>query len=69
MSENKINVDSELSLTSENPVQNKLITSALDEKADKNHDHVNSDITDLDDAMDNDMNKLLQLLAEQIAKE
>lgn len=62
-------VDSELSTTSENPVQNKVITSALDGKAERIHNHVNADITDLGDAMDNDMNKFLQLLAEEIAKE
>ena len=36
---NKTIVDTELSLTSENPVQNKIINSALNEKADKNHTH------------------------------
>ena len=33
------NVDSELSETSENPVQNKIITSALNNKAESNHVH------------------------------
>lgn len=32
-------LDTELSSTSENPVQNKIINSALNEKADKNHTH------------------------------
>lgn len=35
----KITVDSALSSTSTNPVQNKVIKSALDGKADKNHNH------------------------------
>lgn len=38
---NKIIVDSDLSSTSVNPVQNKIINSALDEKANTNHNHDN----------------------------
>lgn len=38
----KITVDSELSSTSENPVQNKAVKAALDGKADSNHAHSNA---------------------------
>ena len=39
-------IDSELSDTSENPVENKVIKKALDDKAENNHNHTKSDITD-----------------------
>ena len=41
-----VEVDAELSTTSENPVQNKVITTALNDKAILNHKHVKADITD-----------------------
>ena len=42
-----IDVDNELSSTSENPVQNKIITSALNGKAGFNHTHLSEQILDL----------------------
>lgn len=39
-------IDSELSETSENPVQNKVILAALNEKASSSHSHSVADITD-----------------------
>ena len=46
-----IDVDSELSSTSENPVQNKTITSALNDKAGLNHTHLSEQILDLIDVI------------------
>lgn len=43
---NKTVVDDSLSASSENPVQNKVINTALSGKADSSHDHTVSDITD-----------------------
>ena len=43
---NRTAVDSELSDTSENPVQNKAIFSALSEKASSSHSHSVADISD-----------------------
>lgn len=43
---NKTVVDDSLSSSSENPVQNKVINTALSGKADSSHDHTVSDITD-----------------------
>ena len=40
-----VTVDTALSSTSENPVQNKVIKTALDGKADSSHDHAAGDIT------------------------
>ena len=45
-----ITVDSALSSTSENPVQNKVINSALSGKANSSHTHVVANITDLTEA-------------------
>lgn len=42
-----ITVDDTLSSTSTNPVQNKVIASALDDKSDNGHTHSISDVTDL----------------------
>lgn len=42
---NKTTVDSELSSTSTNPVQNKAVKGALDDKANSEHSHSASDIT------------------------
>jgi len=42
---NKTVVDSSLSTTSTNPVQNKVVKSALDGKADSSHTHAASDVT------------------------
>ena len=44
-------VDEELSITSENPVQNKTITSALNDKAGLNHTHLSEQILDLIDVI------------------
>lgn len=46
-----IDVDNELSSTSENPVQNKTITSALNGKAGLNHTHLSEQILDLIDVI------------------
>lgn len=46
-----IDVDNELSSTSENPVQNKIITSALNGKAGFNHTHLSEQILDLIDVI------------------
>lgn len=46
-----IDVDNELSSTSENPVQNKIITSALNGKAGLNHTHLSEQILDLIDVI------------------
>ena len=45
---NKITVDSSLSSTSTNPVQNKVVNTALADKANSSHKHGNSDITAID---------------------
>ena len=42
----KVTVDSAMSDTSTNPVQNKVIKQAIDNKADSSHIHVKADITD-----------------------
>lgn len=42
-----VTVDDSLSTTSTNPVQNKVITSALNNKSDTGHTHNISDVTDL----------------------
>ena len=46
-----ITVDDVLSLTSTNPVQNKVITGALNGKANSSHTHLSSDVTDLIDVI------------------
>lgn len=43
-----VNIDSNLSETSTNPVQNKVIATALNGKANNIHQHGNNDITDID---------------------
>lgn len=43
-----ITVDSALSTTSSNPVQNRIVTNAINNKANLSHTHTVSDITDLD---------------------
>lgn len=45
-------IDSSLSNTSENPVQNKAVKSALDNKANSSHTHTISNVTDLQSALD-----------------
>ena len=47
-----ITIDSVLSSTSENPVQNKVIANALTNKADASHIHTIANITDLQTALD-----------------
>ena len=49
---NKTVVDSNLSSTSTNPVQNKVINSALNGKANSSHNHSISNITNLQSALD-----------------
>lgn len=44
-----VTIDSALSSSSTNPVQNKVIKSALDNKASSSHTHTESQITDLGD--------------------
>lgn len=48
---NNISVDSALSSTSTNPVQNKVINSALSGKSNTDHKHVKADITDFPTSM------------------
>lgn len=48
---NHITVDSTLSANSTNPVQNKVIKSALDGKSNTGHTHVKADITDFPTSM------------------
>lgn len=48
---NHVAVDAELSTTSTNPVQNKVIKSALDGKSNTGHKHVKADITDFPTSM------------------
>ena len=50
-SSNHVTVDAELSTTSTNPVQNKVIKSALDGKSNTGHKHVKADITDFPTSM------------------
>lgn len=51
--DSKIIVDSTLSSTSTNPVQNKVINTALANKANSSHTHTISDITDLSEQISN----------------
>lgn len=48
---NRVTIDAELSTTSTNPVQNKVIKSALDGKSNTGHKHVKADITDFPTSM------------------
>lgn len=48
---NHVDVDAELSTTSTNPVQNKVIKSALDGKSNTDHQHVKAQITDFPTSM------------------
>ena len=54
---NKITVDSALSSTSTNPVQNKVIKNALDGKAGSTHEHSISNITGLQSALNGKQEK------------
>lgn len=49
----KVTVDSTLSSTSINPVQNKIINSALEGKSNTNHTHTKSQITDFPSSLKN----------------
>ena len=49
----KVTVDSSLSSSSTNPVQNKVVNSALNGKANSSHNHSISNITNLQSALDN----------------
>ena len=53
---NKTVVDSSLSGSSTNPVQNKIVTNALNGKASSSHSHSISNITDLQSALDGKTN-------------
>lgn len=53
---NKTVVDSSLSSSSINPVQNKIVTNALNGKANSSHSHSISNITDLQSALDGKTN-------------
>lgn len=53
---NKTVVDSALSSTSTNPVQNKVINNALYGKANSSHTHAQSDVTGLEGALNNKAN-------------
>ena len=59
-------VDDALSDMSLNPVQNKVINTALGGKADTVHTHVSLDVTDLEDSVDLDLDRLLINLTENI---
>ena len=52
----KITVDDDLSQTSENPVQNKVVTAALGTKANESHGHSISDITNLQNSLNGKAN-------------
>lgn len=49
----KVTVDTSLSSSSTNPVQNKVVNSALNGKANSSHNHSISNITNLQSALDN----------------
>ena len=53
---NKTVVDSSLSSSSTNPVQNKIVTNALNGKANSSHSHSISNITDLQSSLDGKTN-------------
>lgn len=52
-----ITIDTSLSTTSTNAVQNKAIATAVNGKADTNHTHSISDVTNLQSTLDSKMNK------------
>lgn len=54
----QVTVDSTISATSTNPVQNKVINTALTEKANSNHTHNITNITNLQSAMDEKANSV-----------
>ena len=51
-----VEVDSELSVTSINPVQNKVISAALNDKANSSHTHTIANVTNLQTSLDNKAN-------------
>ena len=59
-------VDDELSTTSINPVQNKVITTNLQTKAEIVHEHVTADVIDFESSVDVDLDKLLSDLTEKV---
>lgn len=59
-------VDNELSCYSEHAVSNSVITSALGSKADTVHSHTSSDVTDLSNAVDSDLDRLFEVLNEKV---
>ena len=61
-----LDVDAELSSTSINPVQNRIITNALNNKANTIHEHITADITNFEDSVDMDLDNLLSSLTEKI---
>lgn len=64
---NKTTVDSALSSTSTNPVQNKVVQTALNGKAASSHTHVQSNITGLVDALEGKADKKKPLLENSVA--
>lgn len=54
----QVTVDSTISATSTNPVQNKVINTALTEKANSNHTHNITNITNLQSALDEKANSV-----------
>ena len=61
-----LTLDDELSLTSTHPVQNRVITNAINNKADIIHEHITRDITNFEDSVDIDLDNLLFTLTEKI---
>lgn len=61
-----LTVDDDLSITSTHPVQNKIITSNLRNKADITHEHIAADVTDFEDSVDIDLDNLLDSLTEKV---
>lgn len=59
-------VDDELSTTSINPVQNNVITTNLQTKAEIVHEHVTADVIDFESSVDVDLDKLLSDLTEKV---
>ena len=59
-------IDTDLSVTSEHAVQNKAIATAINSKADINHEHVTSDVTDFEASVEVDLDNLLDSLTEKV---
>ena len=61
-----LTVDDDLSITSTHPVQNRIITTNLRNKADITHEHIAADVTDFEDSVDIDLDNLLDSLTEKV---